>query len=480
MLNRQNSAPLFQALCRHAAQRPASFHTPGHSFRGLPEEILALGGELFQLDLSELPGLDDLHNPRGPIAEAQGLAAGLYGADHTFFLINGTTVGLQGLLTALAGGREVIVPRNAHRSVLAGLIISGADPVYILPEIIPEFGLDCGASPLRLQSLLASHPGTAAVLAVSPSYYGVAGDLAGQALAAHEADKPLLVDEAHGAHLRFHRELPRDAMAAGADASVQSTHKLGGSLTQTSLLHLRGRRVDAVKVAAALSLLQTTSPSYILLTSLDLARRQLALKGEELLDRTVELAQMVRLRLSQVRGLRVLGPEHLPAGPVKLDLTKLVISVQELGLTGYQAGELLAGRYNVFVEMADASHVVAFVSIGTTPQECDALVGALTDIAVRHRMPGTVKLPEMPSGSKKILKPRDAWFSPSRKTSLQEARGRISAETIAVYPPGIPAVYPGEEFTDQVIGYLAAVSRMGLPCHGPADPSLKTVQVVIE
>lgn len=478
----QERAPLWEALAAHAAKNPASLHIPGHCRgRGLPEEFSALGGQdLFALDLTELPGLDDLHNPRGAIARAQLLAAGLYGAGRSFFLVNGTSVGIMALLTAVAGQREVIVPRNAHRSVLGGLIISGADPVYVIPEMIPGFGVDCGVSPLKIRRALERRPGAAAVLAVYPSYYGVAGDLSGQVLAAHRVDRPLLVDEAHGAHLRFHRRLPADAMASGADASVQSTHKLAGSLTQSSILHLRGGLVDPEGVAAALRLLQTTSPSYLLMASLDLARRQMALRGEKLMERTVQLAGEMRERLSRTAGLLVLGEEHLPGDAAGLDATRLVVSVRGLGLTGYQVGRLLADRYQVFVEMADAFNIVAVISIGATREDCDALVRALEDIAARERLVAGVLPPEAPSDYKKRMRPRDAWLSPACKVPLAEAAGRICAETVAVYPPGIPVLNPGEEITPDIVEYLTVIREMGLPCQGPSDPILKTIKVVIE
>ncbi len=474
-------APLFEALLKHISKNPFSFHVPGHG-RGkrLPEELISPGGRsLFSLDLTELPGTDDLHNPNGPIARAQELAACVYGAGKSFFLINGSTVGIQALIAAVVGPKKVIVPRNAHRSVLGGLIVSGADPVYVETETIPVFGVDCGVSALTVQRALEGHPQVAAVLTVRPGYYGVARDLEGLVAVVHERDKPLLVDEAHGAHLRFHHGLPKDAMAAGADASVQSTHKLGGALGQCSMMHLQERFIDGDRVKAALGLLQTTSPSYILMTSLDLARRQMALEGEALLERALQLARQARRRLSCVKGIRVLTEDCL-TGNIWLDKTKLVISVQGLGITGYQAGSLLAERYNVFVEMADVNNIVAFVTIGATGRDCDALVSAMEDIAVRERLPVKVKLPGAPPGWNKRMKPRDAWFSPSQRVPLTEAKGRICAEPVAVYPPGIPAVNPGEEITSEVQEYLVSIGDMGLPCHGPSDLTLKTIKVVVE
>lgn len=482
MPSMQSRAPLFEALVKHVMQNPAGFHIPGHSQgKGLPAELLKLGGQaLFAFDLTELPGLDDLHNPGGPIARSQELAAKIYGADKSFFLVNGTTTGILALINALAGQGKVIIPRNAHRCVLGGLVLSGADPVYVLPGIIPEFEVDCGVTPASIRRALGLNPGTAAVLAVRPNYYGITGDLAGQVLAAHEAGIPVLVDEAHGAHLRFHHDLPGDAMDAGADAAVQSTHKLGGSLGQSSMLHLRGDLVDADAVAAALRLLQTTSPSYLLMASLDLARRQLFLQGEELTEKALCLARGVRQRLSGIGNLRILTSDYLPEDCCGLDTTKLVISVRGLGLTGYQVKGLLSERYKVFIEMADFNNIVAVVSMGTTSEDCNELVGALKDIAARDQQQAQPPLPGAPCLYKKMMKPRDAWFAPAKKVLLAEARGRICAEAVAVYPPGIPVVNPGEEITAEIYEYLLQVSEMGLGCQGPSDPTLKTIKVVIE
>ncbi|MBP7331631.1 MAG: Arginine decarboxylase [Firmicutes bacterium ADurb.Bin373] len=482
MLNDQRGAPLFAALIKHARQNPAGFHIPGHGQgRGLPPELAGQAGQaLCALDLTELPGLDDLHNPAGPIAAAQDLAAKIYGSDRSFFLVNGTTAGIHALITALVRQRKVLVTRNAHRSALGGLVLSGADPVYVLPDIIPDFEIECGVTPAVIRQALAGDPGAAAVLTVRPNYYGVAADLDGMVQAAHEAGMPVLVDEAHGAHLRFHRDLPRDAMDAGADAAVQSTHKLGGSLGQSAMLHLRGDLVDSGAVAAALRLLQTTSPSYLLMASLDLARRRLSRQGGDLMERALCLARSVRDRLAGCRDLRILTAACLPGGNCRLDSTKLVISVRNLGLTGYQVSELLVARYKVFVEMADFYNIVAFISTGATAEDCDRLVEALRDIAARNKLHALPPQPAAPSLYKKVMKPRDAWFARSRKAPLAGARGKISAEFIAVYPPGIPVLHPGEEITDEIYEYLLDVSRLGLPCQGPSDPTLKTIKIVIE
>ncbi|MDD4168913.1 MAG: decarboxylase [Desulfotomaculaceae bacterium] len=476
----QSQAPLYQALKNHAKIEAANFHIPGHrQGQGLPEELLLLDGQaLFKLDLTEIPGLDDLHTPQGVIARAQEMAARACGAAQSFFLVNGSTIGIHALLMAVGERGKVLLPRNAHRSALGGLILSGADPVYVMPEIISDFGLAAGVLPEQIHLAIETNPGIRAVLTVRPNYYGVADDLAGQAVLVHAQGRPVLVDEAHGAHLRYHRGLPEDAMSCGADAAVQSTHKLGGSLTQSSLLHLGGSRLNAEVVAGALSLLQTTSPSYILMASLDLARRQLALSGADLLERTLTLASKTRERLARIKGLKVLSKADLVG--FDLDLTKIVINVTGLGLTGYQVSDLLFRRYNVYIEMAEANNIVAFLSLGATPEDCDALVKALEDIARRERRTHPVKFPEVPFNIKKRMKPRDAWFAASQRVSLAEARGRICAETVAVYPPGIPVLCPGEEINPEVYDYLALISKHTLPCQGASDKSLKTIKVVIE
>jgi len=481
----QSRAPLWEALWDHVRQKRASLHIPGHrGGSGLPAELVSLtGSQVFGLDLTELPGLDDLHSPKGVIAASCVLAARAFGADTSFFLVNGTTCGLQALvMAAAAGGKELLIPRNAHRSVLGGLVMAGADPAYFVPEIVEPFGIDAGFSPKGVERALAENPRTGAVLVVRPNYYGVAADLESTAGFLRKRGLPVMVDEAHGAHFHFHPQLPKSAMAAGAAACVQSVHKVGGSLGQSSLLHLRGGSIGEEEVARALCLLQTTSPSYLLMASLDLARRQLALSGEKILDRVLSLSSELRSSLTGVRGLEVLEPGHLPPG-AELDPTRVTVCVRKLGLTGYQVKSLLAERYRVFVEMADTQNIVAVVSLGTKREDTAALVSALRDIAAREKgkvkgAPAAGRL--LPPPFVKRLPPRRAWFMPWEAVELDAARGRVSAETVAVYPPGIPAVYPGEEITPEVYEYLKEVAGMGLHCQGPSDPALKTIRVVVE
>ncbi len=478
----QLEAPLYAALRRHVGQEYAHLHVPAHR-QGKALPPLLKQPDFFRLDLTELPGLDNLHSPGGPIARAQELAARLYGADATFFLVNGTTAGLQALLLATCRpGQKIVLSRDCHRSVLAGLIFSGADPVFVCPAPLPGFGITAGVAPGRLAAVLEEEPNARAVLVVYPNYYGIAAGLPALVRLTHERKMPFLVDEAHGAHLPFHSGLPAEALACGADAAVMSIHKTGGSLTQSSLLHLRGRRVQAERVAAALTMLQTSSPSYLLMVSLDLARCQLAGRGRELIGRSVELAQRVRAELSRVAGLQVLGIEHLGEhlqDSQQLDPTRITVNVRGLGLSGYQAADLLCKKYKVNCELADYYNVVAVIGLGTTAEDCRRLVRGLLEISRFEAEPaGSLPaIPGPPPLPPKRMTPREAWFGSVRSLPLESSAHFICAEWVAAYPPGMPVIYPGEEITPEVIEYLQFLKRNEIPVVGPADKSLTRINV---
>lgn len=478
--------PLLNALQKYSMSKPVRLHVPGHGGGpGLPAAMQRVG--LPAWDVTELAELDDLHNPAGVIAAAQRSAAELYGARCTFFLVNGTTVGIQALIAATCSEERVLVlPRNVHRSVLGGLVISGARPVFIEPCIVPGFGFSAGFAPDKLEVALGQNPGAGAVLAVHPCYYGVVGNLAGLDKVCRRHGVPLLVDEAHGTHLRMHPGLPADALSLGADAVVQSVHKTGGALTQASWLHLGTELVDRERVARALRLLQTSSPSYILMASLDAARRQLALKGRALLDELLALAAEAAGKINQIPGLAVLGEEHLDGpGAVGYDPTRLVVSVRGLGVSGYAVAQRLADKHGIYVEMADSLNVVAVLSLGTGRADVQALCSALAETsrwavtefgsATRYSQGLPPVGPPLPP---QLMTPRRAWLAEQKKVALGDARGLVAAEIIAVYPPGIAAIYPGEEITSEVIEYLIKVRAAGIHIQGAADPGLSTIRVV--
>lgn len=484
MKSEQSAAPLLEALLAHTALPLLGFHMPGHGQgRGLPPEFANLGGPgVVALDVTEIPGLDDLHRPTGVIAEAMRLAARAWGADYSFYLVNGTTCGLQALLLATCTEKDVLVlPRNVHQSVLGGLTLTGSRPVYLPTLVLEQFGITAGVEPVSLSLALNTGLAPKAVLVTHPNYYGITSDLEPVAGAARARGTLLLVDEAHGCHLHFHPGLPADALALGADAAVQSVHKTGGSLTQSSVLHLRGGRISPGRVAAALRTLETSSPSYILMASLDAARRQLACRGRGILDRLISLSRQIRRGLREIPGLQVLELEHLPAGNWGLDPTRLVVSVAGLGLTGYQAAELLRRQYLIQVEMADYCNLVFILGPGVGDEHGRALVVALQELAARHRARPLAAHPLLPPPIPPLrLTPRLAWQSRCRRVVLDEAVGLVSAELVAVYPPGIPAVCPGEELTPELLDYLREVRRAGLTVQGPGDLALETVEVVEE
>ncbi|MEG6521320.1 aminotransferase class I/II-fold pyridoxal phosphate-dependent enzyme [Desulfotomaculum sp. 1211_IL3151] len=480
----QKDAPLWQAIKKQVNSRSVQLHIPGHNGgQAIASEFKTIAGRgIFQMDLTEIPGLDDLHNPGDVIAKAQALAADLYGADKSYFLINGTSCGIIALIMSLCKqGGKIIIPRNAHRSVLSGLVLAGAEPIYYQPAVLPGFGCLVGPEPVQIRDLLQKHRDVKAVIGVSPTYYGIVGDIAGVAKICKMAGVPLLVDEAHGSHLRFHPEFPPDALRSGADAVVQSTHKTGGSLTQSSLLHLKGEQIEAGLVAEALRMLQSTSPSYILMASLDLARRQMAQQGKDLLSHTLELSHWCREKLLGIPGVRLLSVEELGLpGAMYLDPTRLTISLLELGLTGYQTAELLAERYGVIVEMADYASIVAILSVGSRLEDCHRLVEGIGKIAVLpsgkpRAIPQTVVMP----APEVVLSPREAWQRLGQRTSLEQCLGQISGETVAVYPPGIPVVGPGEKITASVLAYLLEIRAQGYKIQGPEDPTLMTLKILI-
>lgn len=475
-------APLFEKIYNYCREDKVHFHIPGHRLgEGLPPELKSMALKLFQMDLTELPGLDDLHNPRGVIAEAQSLAAHLYNVDETFFLVNGTTCGLQALVMATAGeGEYILVPRNAHLSILGGLIFSGTIPVYLQPGIIPYFEIAAGISPGQVKDKVLE-TNCRAVLGVHPTYWGTVGNLPGLIDAAHQVDMPVIVDEAHGTHLYFSRDMPAGALECGADGVVQSVHKTGGALTQSSWLHVRGSRIDRKKLKDSLRLVQTTSPSYLLMASLDAARRQLAVKGEQVMDRVLEYARELRRSISRMKGLTLLGEEHVDGENLfGIDPTRLVISVKDLGLTGYEAREILSRRYGVEVEMADFNNIVAVISLGNTEQDVNRFLESMYDFSTRERRsvrsrPEVTFLPSIPPLR---LSPRQAWMKRSRPVKIQESTGLVSGEMVCVYPPGIPVIYPGEEITGEVRDYLLDAQKLKLHCQGPEDPELNNIRVI--
>jgi lysine decarboxylase len=490
----QTKAPYFQALLDYVDAGVLPFHTPGH-IQGVGMDLAFrefVGDNICAIDLTPMPGLDDLLQPTEAVKEAQELAAEAWGADYTFFLVNGSTSGNQCMMmTACNPGDEIAVPRNSHKSMLGGLVMSGAKPIYMQPEVDEELHMDHCVSPETIERTLAEHPDVVAVYVVSPTYYGVAADLASIERIVHGAGKLLLVDEAWGPHFHFHPALPLSATAAGADLCINSTHKMLSAFSQCAMLHVRGDRVRVDRLKAVLKMFLSTSPNLPMLASLDVARKQMATEGPALLSRTIALAEETRRRLNTIDGLYCFGEElQGRKGVFDLDPTKIAVTVKGLGYTGYEASEILRRRYNIQVELADLFNIVALFTIGTTREAADRFVNAFEELARDDRpvdmyAPSGILEKRLNRGSYQLPKippmrmlPRDAFLADTEFVRFKDSAGRICAETLSPYPPGIPVISPGEELTPEIIDYLRLEQRAGVRIQGSYDDELKIIRVV--
>ncbi|HEY9642502.1 MAG TPA: aminotransferase class I/II-fold pyridoxal phosphate-dependent enzyme [Coleofasciculaceae cyanobacterium] len=482
----QAAMPLLEALCTAAHASRAVFHTPGHK-KGVGAPLAlrnVLNAHALQADLPELPELDNLFAPEGVIQAAQILAAATFGADRTWFLANGSTCGIEAAILAVCNpGDKLILPRNVHQSAIAGLILSGAVPVWLEPDYDPVWKLAHGIRPAALEQTLAQHPDAKAVLMVSPTYYGVCGDVATLAQLAHQYNMPLLVDEAHGAHFAFHPDLPMSALQAGADLTVQSIHKTLAALTQAAMLHIQGQRIDGDRLTRCLQLVQSTSPNYWLLASLDAARQQMATAGQELLSQTLALAAIARRELSQIAGLAVLSPEDAnSSGFHQLDLTRLTVDVSGLGWTGFEADAVFHHQLGVTCELPGLQHLTFILTHGNSSEDIDRLVQAFQTLAAHQKDPSSPlpcsAIAPPPSPLPPALTPRQAFFAATLTVPLASAIAHSSAELICPYPPGIPVLLPGEKVTWEAIAYLQQILAAGGLLTGCADSTLRTLKIV--
>ncbi|MDQ0272433.1 aminotransferase class I/II-fold pyridoxal phosphate-dependent enzyme [Cytobacillus purgationiresistens] len=482
----QSATPLFSGLLAHAKQNPVQFHIPGHKQgKGIdPEFRDFIGDNALSIDLINIGPLDDLHQPKGMIKEAQDLAAEAFGADHTFFSVQGTSGAIMAMVMAVCGpGEKIIVPRNVHKSVMSAIIFSGATPIFIHPVVDKELGISHGMSTDAVSKALEQHPDAKGLLVINPTYFGISADLKQIVEIAHSYNVPVLVDEAHGVHIHFHDTLPMSAMQAGADLAATSVHKLGGSMTQSSILNLKGSLVSQKRVQSILSMLTTTSTSYILLASLDVARKRLATEGKVLLDETIDLANSIRNQLNEIEHIYCVGEEVLGTrATFDYDPTKLIISVKDLGITGFEVEVWLRDHYQIEVEMSDLYNILCIITPGDSKKEADILVDALKQLsAERHgkaaKVEAQVLLPNIPVLA---LSPRDAFYADTELIPFAESEGRIIAEFIMVYPPGIPIFIPGEIITKENLQYIKTNMDAGLPVQGPEDYDFKYLRVIKE
>jgi arginine decarboxylase len=483
----QPTAPYLDAVVAYGFRGATRFHVPGHK-AGNGADLgvrTAFGWQAHRLDIpQDIHGVDLGPSPT-PYQRAEELAAEAYGARQSWFLTNGATQGNHALCLALAPlGAPVVVQRNAHASVIDGLVLSGGLPTWVAPEYEPVLGMAHGVTPESLQAALKATPGARAAFIVSPTYYGMAADVEGCARVAHEAGVPLVVDQSWGPHLGFHEQLPPSALSLGADAMLTSVHKIAGSLTQSALLHVSGSgRINPDDIARTLRLVRSTSPSSLLMASLDGARRQLVLHGEALLGATIAASRRTAAAIDEIPGCRVVGDDQIGRPGVAFrDPLRLVIDVRATGATGYEMAAALRSNFDTQVELATQATIVLVLGIDEQPRELERFIHDLTWIVSHMEQPGEIEEVTLASGTfenEVVTPPRDAFLGESEVIAVDESIGRVSAEAIAGYPPGIPVLLPGERITEDVIEYLRSLQSVGARLHGASDATFQTIHVLL-
>ncbi|MGE5379909.1 MAG: aminotransferase class I/II-fold pyridoxal phosphate-dependent enzyme [Methylocystaceae bacterium] len=477
----QTQTPLFDAVKKYVDAEVVRFHVPGHKQgQGIPELLEYMGFRAVSMDVNGMRELDYINNPSGVIRDAQFLMAQAFGADRSYLLVNGTTSGVQTMImSACEPGTEIILPRNAHKSTIGGVILSGAIPVYLQPEFNKQLGIAMGVSVENLKKTIQQHPHAKAVFVINPTYYGYTSHLQQIVDLAHQHNMAVLVDEAHGAHMGFHPDFPITAMEAGADMSAASIHKTAGSLTQSSVLLANGSKIAPERIAAVLNMTYTSSASYLLMCSLDVARKQLALQGRELLAETLAVARWARAEINAIEGVYCFGRDLIGSpGSFGFDETKLGINVRQLGCTGYQLESRLRDEYNIQMELSDLFNTLAILSLHENRHDVERLIQALQEIVSQYDLVEVANPHTIPICPEMIVTPRDAFYSHKKLLALDDCVGEIAGEMIMAYPPGIPVICMGERITLDIIDYIKLLKNEKCELQGAADPQLNFLRVL--
>ncbi|WP_101911397.1 aminotransferase class I/II-fold pyridoxal phosphate-dependent enzyme [Marasmitruncus massiliensis] len=481
-LSAQERAPILEALQKFKKQRVVPFDVPGHKRgRGNRELTDFLGEQCVTIDVNSMRPLDNLCHPVSVIREAEQLTAEAFGASHAFFMVNGTTSAVQAMvLSACKKGEKMIVPRNVHRSVINAMIIGGAIPVYVNPQTNRQLGIALGMSVSEIQKAIEENPDAKAVFVNNPTYYGICSNLKAITELAHRHHMQVLVDEAHGTHFYFGENLPVSAMAAGADMASVSMHKSGGSLTQSSFL-LTGKAVNASYVRQIINLTQTTSGSYLLLSSLDISRRNLSLHGKEQFGQVVEIAQYARNEINRIGDYYAYSKELINGDTIfDFDVTKLSIHTLEIGLAGIEVYDILRDEYDIQVEFGDIGNILAYISIGDRQKDIERLVSALAEIRRRYKRDKTGMLEQEYLSPKVVLPPQQAFYADKTSVPIEESAGHVCTEFVMCYPPGIPILAPGEEITPEIIEYIQYAKAKGCFLTGAEDMNTDRLNVLKE
>lgn len=476
----QSDAPVYEALKEYRARRVVSFDVPGHKQgRGNPELTEFLGRDCLSVDVNSMKPLDNLCHPVSVIRDAQQLAAQAFGAADAFFMVNGTSSAVQAMvMSACKRGEKIILPRNVHRSAINALVVSGVLPVYVNPGVDKRLGIPLGMSMEALRQAIADNPDAKAVLVNNPTYYGVCSNLPEIIRVAHEAGMLVLADEAHGTHFYFGEGMPLGAMRAGADMAAVSMHKTGGSLTQSSLL-LLGSGVNAGYVRQIVNLTQTTSGSYLLLSSLDISRRNLALDGKRIFRRVLEHARYARAEINRIGGLYAFSRELLNGDTVyDFDETKLSIHTRDIGLAGIEVYDMLRDDYGIQIEFGDIGNILAIVSVGDRSLDIERLIAALSEIKRLHAKDPAGMFDHEYIAPQIVLSPQEAFYSPKKPVPIEKAEGAVCSEFVMCYPPGIPVLAPGERITRDTLDYIAYAKKKGSVLTGTQDLKIEFINIV--
>lgn len=476
----QTSAPIYEALERFRSMRVVPFDVPGHKRgRGNPELARLLGETCVSMDVNSMKPLDNLCHPVSVIRDAEELAADAFGAAHAFLMVGGTTSAVQSMvLSAVKGGEKIILPRNVHRSVMGAMVLCGAVPVYVNPECDDRLGIPLGMKVSEVERAIRENPDAKAVLVNNPTYYGICSDLKAIVELAHAHGMLCLADEAHGTHFYFHEDLPMSAMEAGADLAAVSMHKSGGSLTQSSLL-LAGPNMSPGHVRQIINLTQTTSASYLLLSSLDIARRNLALRGREEFGRVMRMADYAREEINAIGGYYAFSKELINGDSVyDFDITKLSVNTLNIGLAGIEVYDLLRDEYDIQIEFGDLGNILAYLSIGDRPREIERLVSALSEVRRRFGKSSAGLMKQEYIDPEVVVSPQRAFYAPKERLPLEDTVGRVCSEFVMCYPPGIPILTPGERITQDIIAYILYAKEKGCSMTGPEDPDITCLNVL--
>lgn len=463
---KQHLTPYFTALKEYALKDRVPLDVPGHKMGSIQHEMTDfLGTNVFKMDVNAPRGLDNLNMPHGVIEEAQSLFAEAFHAERAFFLTGGTTLGILSIImTTVKAKEKIIMPRNVHKSIISALIMSGAVPIFVEPHIDPTIGIANHMPFDALKKAIESNLDAKAVLVINPTYFGVASQLEDIVKLAHHHQMLVLADEAHGSHMVFSDQLPMTAMQAGADMSATSIHKTSGSLTQSSAILCQGPNVEYSRLIGTIHMVQSTSPNALMLASLDVARKWMYFNANDTLSQLLVKLNELRAKLKELPGIKVFdAPYFKSLGATHYDETKLIIQVSNLGMTGFEVYRMLADDYNIQVELAESNLVLCVFAVGTTDTHIQKLYDAMEDIALNHRREAIDIMSYRPKGDfpKAFVRPRSAYHAPSKFVKLEQSVGEIAAESVMIYPPGIPTLIPGEIIEQSLIDDIHYYMKQG-------------------